>query len=131
MSEKSKVKILIADDEKPLSKALSLKLSKSGYEVDTADDGAVAIDKLSSGKYSMLLLDLVMPNKNGFDVLEELKNMNMLDSLTIFVLSNLGQPEDIKKTQKFGVKNYLVKSNTTLAEIVKMIDSYIESETAQ
>jgi DNA-binding response OmpR family regulator len=101
-------KILIAEDELPLSKALQLKLSKQGYNVVPAYDGQEAFDKLSKEKFDLLLLDLVMPKKDGFELLKDLQANKI--KVPVIVTSNLGQEEDVNKTKQYGVKGYLVKA---------------------
>lgn len=119
-------RVLIADDEKPLAKALSLKLSKSGYQVNSVENGALAIEELNNNHYDILLLDLIMPEVDGFEVLRHLDQNGLLDQLKVFILSNLGQSEDIEKTKNYKIAEHIVKSNSTLAEIVNMIDSYLK-----
>ena len=92
-------KILIAEDERPLSKALELKLRNVGYEVVTVSDGQEAIDLLAKGGFDVLLLDLIMPRADGFAVLEAI-NAKKVKIKTI-VLSNLGQAE-ILPCEKIG-----------------------------
>jgi CheY-like chemotaxis protein len=118
-----KKKILVAEDEKPMANALKLKLESEGYQVVLAFNGKEAIEALESEKFDLLLLDLVMPEKTGFDVLEEIKSKNL--SIPVIVLSNLAQEEDIGKAKKFGVINYFVKSNTSLSEISEHIKKII------
>ncbi|MFA5080489.1 MAG: response regulator [Candidatus Paceibacterota bacterium] len=112
-------KILVAEDEKPLAKALEIKLSKEGFDVLIAANGEEAISMLSSQDFDVLILDLIMPKKDGFVVLEYLKNQNK--KIKIIVLSNLAQEEDFKKAKALGAKSYFVKSNTPIVELVNYI----------
>jgi len=126
MPEKSssgKKKILIVEDEKPLAHALELKMTHEGYETTVASTGKMGLDEASTGKYDLILLDLILPEVDGFTILESLKQKKIKP--VIVVLSNLGQDEDRKKAEEFGVKNYLVKSNVPLADIVKVVKSSI------
>ncbi len=126
MTEKSaagKKKILIVEDEKPLAHALELKMTHEGYETTVASTGKAGLEAASTGKYDLILLDLILPEVDGFTILEALKNKKLKP--VIIVLSNLGQDEDRKKAESFGVKNYLVKSNVPLADIVKVVKSSI------
>jgi DNA-binding response OmpR family regulator len=113
------MKILVAEDEKPLAKALQLKLMNSGFEVEVAGDGAEALEKIKSTKYDLLILDLVMPGVDGFAVLTALKAEN--NPLPVLVISNLSQNEDIAKVKELGAKDYFIKSNVQLPEIVEYI----------
>ncbi len=118
-----KKKILIIEDERPLAHALELKMTHEGYETTVASTGKVGLEEASKGIYDLILLDLILPEIDGFTILEALKQKNL--SPVIIVLSNLGQDEDRKKAGEFGVKNYLVKSNVPLADIVKVVQTSI------
>jgi len=112
-------KILVADDEKALAKALQLKLNHAGFETTTAFDGAEALDLLKKESFDLVLLDLVMPKMDGFQVLEE---VNKLGKKTkIVVTSNLGQEEDAEKAKNLGAINFFVKSDTPITEIVDYV----------
>lgn len=118
-----KKKILIVEDEKPLAHALELKMTHEGYETTVASTGREGLEKASSGDYDLILLDLILPEVDGFAILEGLKAKSLKP--IVVVLSNLGQDEDRKKAEEFGVKNYLVKSNVPLADIVKVVKASI------
>ena len=111
-----KMRILVADDEKPMAHALELKLSHEGFEVQTATNGDEALALIDEFKPQLLLLDLVMPKKDGFAVLEELHERG--NKIPIIITTNLGQEEDKQRVAKLGAKNYLVKSNTPISAIV-------------
>jgi DNA-binding response OmpR family regulator len=117
-------KILIAEDEKPLAKALSLKLKSAGFEVDIAYDGEAALQTLKSKKYDLVLMDIMMPKKDGFTVLKELQGEG--NATPVFVMSNLSQDEDVHRVQALGIKDYIVKSNTPLAQIVERIIAFFK-----
>ena len=112
-------KILVAQDEKPLSKALELKLSKEGFDVSIAQNGEEAISLLVKEDFDVLILDLIMPKKDGFSVLQYLKEKGK--KIKTIVLSNLAQEEDFKKAKDLGAKSYFVKSNTPIIELVNYI----------
>jgi len=114
-----KKKILICEDEKAIGHALELKLGHEGFEVKTVMDGEECLDAVSKDSYDLLLLDLVIPKKDGFAVLAALKQGGI--TVPVVIISNLGQEEDIKKVQEFGVANYLIKSNTSIAEMVEKV----------
>ena len=112
-------KILITEDEKPIAKALKLKLEKEGYLVTVAENGRAALDFLKKDQFDLLILDLLMPELDGFAILNEIKNMKL--NVHIIVASNLGQEEDLKRATKLGAETYFVKSNTSLAQIVEQV----------
>lgn len=109
-------KILICEDEKPIAKALVLKLNHEGFEAEAANDGEEALQILQSKQFDLILLDLIMPRIDGFGVLEKIKELKI--TTPVIVTSNLGQEEDLKRAKELGAVNYFIKSNTSLQEIV-------------
>ncbi|MEK6713268.1 MAG: response regulator [Nitrospirota bacterium] len=112
-------KILIAEDEKSMANALGLKLGSAGFEITLAYDGESAITAAKKSLFDLIILDLVMPQKDGFFVLEELKRLKIVTK--VIVSSNLSQEEDIKRAKELGASDYFIKSDTTLAEIVEKV----------
>ncbi len=112
-------KILIAEDEKPMANALGLKLSSAGYETTLVYDGEAAMAAVKDSSFDLILLDLVMPKKDGFFVLAELRKLRI--TAPVIVSSNLSQEEDIKRAKNLGAADYFIKSDTTLAEIVEKV----------
>lgn len=115
-----KHRILIVEDEKPLSHALQLKLTHEGYDTVVASTGSEGLKQVQQGGFDMILLDLILPEIDGFAILQA---MHGTSTTPVVVLSNLGQDEDRKRAKELGAKEYLVKSNTPLAEIVKLVKS--------
>lgn len=116
-------KILIIEDEKPLAHALELKMKHEGYETTVISSGEEGMKEAVTGKYDLILLDLILPGMDGFSILKEMQAKKI--KAIVIILSNLGQDEDRKKAEEFGVKQYLVKSNVPLADIVKAVKSTI------
>ncbi len=116
---KTPKKILIVEDEKPIRQALELKLSKAGFSITPVSNGKDAISKVSEQKFDLILLDLMMPEMNGYEVLAQLKNLNI--KTPVIILSNLGQEEDIKKAKECGAEDYCIKSNTPISSIVDKV----------
>ena len=112
-------KILVTEDDKPLAKALELKLGHSGFDVTVAYDGDAAIELLKKEKFDLAILDLMLPKKNGFQVLEELQSQGI--KIPVIVLSNLSQQEDLKRVKDLGATNYFVKSNTPINDVVEQV----------
>ena len=121
--DKSVKKILIVDDERPIARALELKLINSGFQAEIAKNGTEAVDKIKSGGFDMILLDLVLPGIDGFTILQKAKE-EIKTKTPIIVLSNLSQTDDIKKAKALGAIDFLVKSNTPVSEIVNKIKKY-------
>lgn len=122
-------KILIVEDERPLARALELKLSSLGFKTRTAFDGEEALSFLKTDKFDLMLLDLIMPNISGFDVL--LKLQQAKNKVPIIITSNLGQEDDLKKVQAFGVLKYFVKSDVGIIEIVNFIKDFLNKTPSQ
>jgi DNA-binding response OmpR family regulator len=118
-------KVLIVEDEKPLARALDLKLKSSGFETTVAYNGEEALSVLKDKTYDLMLIDIMMPKRDGFSVLEELKKQG--NKTPAFVMSNLSQEEDIKHAKSDGVKEYIVKSDTPLAEIVAKVNAFLHT----
>lgn len=117
--------ILIVEDERPYLHALVLKLRKAGYEVDGVNNGEDGMNLLREKTFDLLLLDLVMPDTNGFTILEDLKSRNI--SLPIIVLSNLSQEEDKVRVKSYWVLEFLEKTDITIVEIVNKVHERINS----
>ncbi len=118
-------KILIIEDDTAMSGALSERLKAEGFEVSLALDGEAGLKLLETLRPDLVLLDLVLPRKTGFEILSELKKRKESANIPILVLTNLESPFDIERALKFGVKGYLVKANYSLSEIVKKIEQVL------
>lgn len=118
-------KVLIAEDDKYLRNAIRVKLEKAGFLVVTAEDGQEAMNYLETDLPDVIILDLVMPVKDGFSVLEEVKSNSMTKKIPVVVASNLGQKEDIDKATRLGAIDYIVKANLSLEELVAKITRLI------
>lgn len=117
-SERNKA-ILIVEDEKPMAKTLNLKLQRSGFDTVVVHDGKSALDALANNKIDVILLDLIIPQMDGFAVLKELKKRK--NRIPVIVISNLGQENDLNLAKKLGVLYYFIKVNTSMAEIVNKV----------
>ena len=114
-------KILLVEDDKFLSVALGDKLTREGFTMIKAVNGQEALAKVQSQRPDLILLDLMMPQKNGFEVLAELKLDETTKNIPVIILSNLGQEADIKKAKELGVREYLVKSDVEMKTVVEKI----------
>jgi two-component system phosphate regulon response regulator PhoB/two-component system alkaline phosphatase synthesis response regulator PhoP len=118
-------KILVAEDDKFLANAYRVKLTKSGYEVVIAQDGNQTLEALKTFKADLILLDLMMPVKDGFTTLQEIKSDPSLKNIPVIIASNLGQKEDIDRGLALGARDYVVKSDLSLDELIKKIHTII------
>lgn len=118
-------KILVAEDDKFIASAYRVKLSKEGYDIKIASDGQEVFDILATFTPDLILLDLVMPVKDGFTVLEELKTNDSWKNIPVIVASNLSQKEDVDKGMALGANDYIIKSqmpiNMVLDKIKKLL----------
>lgn len=116
--------ILVVEDEDFLRKPLEDTLELEGYDVDTASDGEEAMKRIEKKKPDLILLDLLMPKKDGFFVLEELSKNPEWKLIPIVVLSNLGGDEEIKKALSMGAKDYFVKAQHPIEEVIDKVKEY-------
>ncbi len=121
LKTESPKKILICEDDASHSKALVEKLAKHDFELQVAGDGNSCLAEAKKNHPDLILLDLILPGKSGFDVLEEIRNDQSLKNTLVVVISNLSDDEGIKKTFKMGASDYFVKSQHPLNEIVEKV----------
>lgn len=114
-------KILIVDDDVTLREMYLERLKTEGYIVESASNGDEGLRKAKSLVPDLILLDIMMPEKNGFDVLKEIKNEASLISVPILMLTALIQDENKKKVMELGADGYIVKSETMPAEIIDQV----------
>lgn len=114
----------MAEDEEVLLNVLKDRFESEGWQVLTASNGEEVMEALEKNSFNLVLLDLLMPKKDGFSVLEDVRNNPKLKDLPIIVLSNLGGEEDIKKALALGASDYFVKTQHQMSEIVKKANKY-------
>jgi two-component system copper resistance phosphate regulon response regulator CusR len=119
-------KILIADDNKAIAMTLQLKLIQEGFEVKLVGNGKDALNLLESEKFDLVILDLIMPELNGFGVLEALKQKNI--TVPVIVASDLSQIEDFDRVKQMGAIDFFVKSNMSMVEMTEKIKQYLKNE---
>lgn len=118
----AKSNILIVEDEQVLANALRLKLTEDGYAASVALNGKEALAALENQSFDLILLDILMPTMDGWDVLKHLQGKSM----KILVLSNLSQEEDIRRARSLGASDFLVKSETSLLDVIKRTEEMLE-----
>lgn len=119
-------KILLIEDDMFLSKIMEERLQDEGWEVNIAGNGEEGLQKAKSFMPSLVLLDMILPKMNGFEVLAALKKDATMKDIPVIVISNLGQDEDIKNAKKIGAADYIVKSNFSLKAIMEKIEKYLK-----
>ncbi|KKR79476.1 MAG: Response regulator receiver protein [Candidatus Nomurabacteria bacterium GW2011_GWA2_40_9] len=120
--EGEKRKILIVDDDSFLLDMYAFKFSQNNFEVYTATDGSQVMEKLKGGLVpDVMLIDIIMPIMDGFEVLERINNDNMCKDAVKIILSNKSQQADIDRGNTLGVEGYIVKANSTPAEVIAQV----------
>ncbi|MBI2063374.1 MAG: response regulator [Candidatus Yanofskybacteria bacterium] len=120
-------KILIAEDEEILLTVLKDRFESEGWDVSLAKDGEEATDLMAKTSFDLVLLDLLMPKKDGFEVLQEVRNNPKLKNLPIIVLSNLGGDDEVKEALQLGANEYFVKTRHSLSEVVEKASSLLKN----
>lgn len=113
--------ILLIEDESALQKTIGDALSQEGFSILSALDGEAGLRIAQEKRPDVILLDLILPKANGFDVLKSLKEKEETSGIPVVVLTNLESIEDIQKALDLGATTYLVKSNYTLEEVVEKV----------
>jgi|SRR3989344_3119836 len=120
-------KILIVEDDRPLQEVYSDTLKAEGYEVDTADDGEIALQKMQQGGWDLVLLDVILPKINGLDIMDQLKSHPPASpNKCIVFLTNLDRNEEVERGLKLA-NGYLIKSQITPGDLIREIKLYLSS----
>ena len=122
---KNKKTIVIVEDDAALNRALSQMLEKEGFSVSSAVDGETGLRLIEEKKPDLVVLDIILPRKSGFEVMEEVRKKPELSAVPIVVLTNLEGKQDIERMTEFGVLGFLVKAEYTLEEITAKIKSML------
>src|SRR3989338_10751075 len=123
-------RILIVEDEEFLLRAVKDNLESEGYAVTTATDGEDAMERIRKERPDLILLDLLMPKRDGFFVLQEVKKNPEWKLIPIIALSNLGGDAEIKKALSMGADDYFVKSQHPIEEMIYKVKDYLEGRKA-
>jgi DNA-binding response OmpR family regulator len=116
-----KKKILVIEDEATLQKALNDVLSQEGYDVSSALDGVRGLELATEEKPDLILLDIILPRMDGFEVLRKLKSDENTSNIPVIILTNLSDINDIQKALDLGATTYLVKADFHLEDILKKV----------
>lgn len=128
-NQNSPKKIFIVDDDTFLLDMYTLKFREKGFEVTQAFGSIDALTKLKAGATpDVMLLDIVIPSMDGFELLSLIKSENLAPQAKIVILSNLGQPEDIQKGRDLGANGYIIKASATPSQVVEKVMLVIDGE---
>ena len=122
-----KKKILIVEDDNFVAEVYFAKLTEMGYQATLAQNGEEGLAELKKNKIDLILLDILMPVMNGMEMLEEIKKQEEWKNIPVILLTNVGEKESIQKVREFGVKDYLIKSHFTPAEVIEKIEAVFKN----
>lgn len=118
----SKKHILIVDDDPLISRMYEHKLTADGYDITTAPDGKVALEKIQEKRPDLILLDVMMPKLNGVETLKAIKGEKKYSHIPVIFLTNLGDnQDDVKKAKDLGALDYMVKAETSLKQLSERV----------
>lgn len=129
--KRGEIKILVIEDDKFLRELLVGKLKKEGYETIEAFDGEEGLTSAQKDTPHLIILDLVLPGADGFEILQTIKKHPAISKIPVIVLSNLGSREDIDRALGLGAKEFLVKAHHTPQEIVDTIKKVLDASYLQ
>ena len=121
-------KVVIIEDEPHLQEELAAALVEGGFLVKNAYDGEKGLEMVLAEKPDLVLLDLIMPKKDGFKVLEAIKSNSEIKNIPVIILSNLETTENVERAIRLGATSYLVKPNYDVSHITKKVKDIIGSE---
>jgi len=118
-------KILLIEDEEIMIDLLQKKLSEEGYELSVARDGEEGLEKMREIKPALILLDIIMPKKGGFEVMEDMAKEEALKDIPVIIISNSGQPVELDRAKKLGAKDWLIKTEFDPQEVLDKVKKQI------
>lgn len=118
-------KVMIIEDEAFIAEIYARELTKAGFTVKTASDGVSGLEELNKDSFDILLLDILLPNMHGLEVLKQWKSKNPKSTMKVLLLTNLGQDEVIQEAFKLGANGYLIKASYTPKQVVNIVSSIL------
>lgn len=114
-------KILLIEDDRFLSEIYVAKFQEAGFEISVAENGEIGLRKIKEQKPTLVLVDVVMPTTDGFEVLRDIKRDEETKNIPVIVLSNLGEEKDVRRGLELGAADYLIKVHYTPTEVVSKV----------
>jgi len=122
------ISIILVEDDSFISSMYQTKLTSLGYQVEIIDDGEAAWDRLRKDPLpDLILLDVVLPKRDGFEILEDLKKDKKTKDVPVILLTNLGQKPDVERGLKLGANDYIIKAHFTPTEVIEKISKLLAS----
>lgn len=123
-----KKRLLLVEDEAVISELLRERLTAAGYEVAIAQDGMSGLALIRDMRPDLVLLDMLLPGMNGFQVLEKMKKEGLLPAIPVLIISNSGQPFELERALRLGVRDYLIKVNFDPREVLERVENILGAE---
>lgn len=130
MASESK-KILLTEDDEFLSSLIKNRLERDGFEVKVARDGEEILAILKTYQPDLILLDIILPKRLGFEVLEELQSNKALHHAPVMIISNLGQDSDIQRAKELGAVDYFIKAKVVIDDLINRIRTFLTAPASQ
>jgi DNA-binding response OmpR family regulator len=128
MIDKKKILIALVEDDQLIAEMYSTKFKKEGFEIQHAVDGAAGLELVKKINPDIVLLDIIMPRMDGFQVLQQLRSEITFKETPVIMLTNLGQEEDVQKGRQLGATGYFIKTNFTPAAIVDKVKQILKGK---
>lgn len=125
VEQNNKTKVLVIEDDIFMVELLAKELVAAGFETIIAKTGVEGLEKFKTDKPDLILLDILLPDQNGFETLRLIRRLPDGPETKVMVLSNIGEGPDVEEAKRLGVKDYLVKANFTLPEIIAKIQGVL------
>ena len=126
MAMSKDTKILVVDDDPFILDMYVIKFKEQGFQIDTATDGKMALERIDAGKPDIVLLDVVMPKMDGFDVIKKIQDSKTPRAFKILFLTNFGQKEDVERGMQMGADGYIIKAHFTPSEVVAKVKELLK-----
>jgi len=120
-------KILLVEDDEFLSSLIKNRLHRENFRVALATDGEEAIEALKKETPDLVLLDLILPKRLGFEVMEEVQNNPEIKRPPFMIISNLSQKEDVKRAQDLGAVDYFIKAQIMIDDLIKRVKAFMDA----
>ena len=125
------MRVLVVEDDKFLQRLLVMKLTQDGFDVSGASDGEEGLRRIVTESPDLVVLDLIMPKMDGFEVLTQMRTNAASRDIPVIVLSNLGQDEDVSRVKQLGAMEFLTKSDISIHEVVRKIKETLARHLSQ
>jgi DNA-binding response OmpR family regulator len=123
--------VLVIEDDKFLQRLLVMKLAQDGFDVVGASDGEDGLRRIVTEPPDLVVLDLILPKMDGFEVLTQMRTNSQTRDIPVIVLSNLGQEEDVSRVKQLGAMEFLTKSDISIHEVVQKIKEALARHLSQ